>query len=42
MLKLGLCGWVSAGDNAEVVDEGRVRQRDTLEQVEKTSGGDAA
>jgi hypothetical protein len=37
MLKLGLCGWVSVGDNAEAVDEGQVR-RDTLEQVEKAIG----
>ncbi|KAI0280998.1 protein-tyrosine phosphatase-like protein [Russula aff. rugulosa BPL654] len=37
MLKLGLCGWVSASDNAGSVDEGQVR-RDTLEQVERAIG----
>ena len=37
MLKLGLCGWASAGGNAESADKGRVR-RDTLEQVEKAIG----
>ncbi|KAI0000561.1 protein-tyrosine phosphatase-like protein [Russula vinacea] len=37
MLKLGLCGWASAGDNTEPMDEGRVR-RDTLEQVERAIG----
>jgi len=37
MLKLGLCGWVSASDNAGPVDEGQVR-RDTLEQVERAIG----
>jgi len=34
ILKLGLCGWASAGDDVGSADEGRVR-RDTLEQVEK-------
>ena len=37
MLKLGLCGWVSASDSAGSVDEGQVR-RDTLEQVERAIG----
>jgi hypothetical protein len=37
MLKLGLCGWVSASDNAKSADEGQVR-RDTLEQVERAIG----
>jgi hypothetical protein len=37
MLKLGLCGWVSASDNVGPVDKGQVR-RDTLEQVERAIG----
>jgi hypothetical protein len=37
MLKLGLCGWVSASESVEPADEGQVR-RDTLEQVEKAIG----
>ena len=37
MLKLGLCGWVLASDNAGPVDEGQIR-RDTLEQVERAIG----
>ncbi|KAN0111489.1 phosphatases II [Russula decolorans] len=37
MLKLGLCGWVSASENAGPVDEGQVR-RDTLEQVVRAIG----
>jgi hypothetical protein len=37
MVKLGLCGWVSASDNAGPVDGGQVR-RNTLEQVERAIG----
>ncbi|KAI0268795.1 protein-tyrosine phosphatase-like protein [Gloeopeniophorella convolvens] len=37
MLKLGLCGWVPTGENAEPASEDQVR-RDTLEQVERVIG----